>query len=104
MYADIGRFDFTLSVDRPDQIKAYEQVQHLFDQVIVLVKKGAPSDLNLKLGQVEISTRYKLNAQGRSTHEIDKYFASRDARITSSNVKWIAELSGRLNALLGHGY
>lgn len=103
LVADVGRFDVSLDVQRANQADAYAELQNQFDYLLETLSDLAPPDTQIDEGHTRVQNRYKRNEEGRETDEFIGVQVSRDVRITSHNVAWIASRSRALDGLIGRG-
>ncbi len=101
--SDLGTWYGAFTVDAPDLVSGYAVLQD--DTVSVrgfLESLGVPPQ-SLRLSAVATHTLYRRDANGRETHEVDRYRLVRTVSIESSDLALLQRLSTRATELIQEG-
>jgi hypothetical protein len=102
--SDIGKIRFTISIRREKMEEAYRDLTAQREEILARVKEKAPGDLVVEQDNATFSERYKLNDEGKKTHQIEDYSGSGTVILTSSDVEWIQGIGPVINQFIGKGY
>lgn len=102
--SDIGKIRFTISIRREKMEEAYKDLTAQLGEILARIEAEAPTDLIVEKDNPTFSERYKLNDEGKKTHEIEDYSGSGMVTLSSSDVDWIQALGPTINEFIGKGY
>lgn len=101
--SDSAQWNVTVYARNLDAKAAYSELETSQKAVLEQIKKFAPKDMKMDVGRIVVEEKFKQNANGFQTSELDHYEVSRNISISSLELENTRELSIKVSELVGQG-